>query len=208
MLTDLFSWSSWQELLHSGVTAPGVLCLALALMTLLLEDVAIAAGVSLASQGSLSWELSFLAVAAGIALGDVGLYALGAGARRWPWLRRRTLDRAGPRQRWLQAHLDSELFSAVMLARVIPGLRLVTYTACGFLRIALLPFCLWVTLAVTAWTAGLYWLSLSVGQALARQWGIPLPLAVALPILVLAVLLPVCRRLWRRTSSTRQETLP
>ena len=208
MLSDLFHWGTWLELLRTGAAAAWLLCLALAMMTLLLEDVAIAAGVSLASQGSLSWELSFLAVAGGIALGDVALYGLGAGARRWPWLRRRTIDRAGPRQRWLHQRLNSELASAVLLARVIPGLRLLTYTACGFLRVALLPFCLWVALAVAAWTAGLYALSLYLGQVLAQHWGIPLPLAVALPILAVAVLLPLLRRLWRKRLSLHRGNIP
>ena len=208
MLSDLFHWGTWLELLRTGAATPWLLGLALALMTLLLEDVAIAAGVSLASQGSLSWELSFLAVAGGIALGDVALYALGAAARRWSWLKQRTIDRAGPRQRWLHDRLNSELVSAVLLARVIPGLRLLTYTACGFLRVALLPFCLWVALAVTAWTAGLYALSLYLGQVLVQHWGIPLPLAVALPILALAVLLPLLRRAWRRPSSLHRGNIP
>jgi membrane protein DedA with SNARE-associated domain len=179
----------------TGLAAPGWIALALALTTLLVEDVAIAAGVALAAQGAIGWAASFGAVAAGIALGDLGLYALGLGATRLAVLRRRL-----PAQRvdWAREQLERRLPSAVMLARVIPGLRLVTYTAAGFLHAPLARFTLWVTLAVLLWTAGLFALAAFAGAALARHTGLPAPLAVALPIVAIALALPLLRR-WRRS---------
>ena len=103
---------------------PWAIALALALTTLLLEDVAIAAGVSVAAQGAISWELALLAVAGGIALGDLGLYAVGWAANRLPFLRRKYIDgpaRVSERAAWAQAALHRRLASAVLLARVIPG---------------------------------------------------------------------------------------
>ena len=88
--------------------------------------------------------------------------------------------------------------SAVLLARVIPGLRLVTYTACGFLRVPLLPFTAWVLLAVTLWTFGLYGLSAAIGQALSQRLGLPPAVAVALPIVLLAVSVPLLRSVRQR----------
>jgi membrane protein DedA with SNARE-associated domain len=85
----------------------------------------------------------------------------------------------------------------VLIARVVPGLRLATYTACGFVRVPLLPFTAWVLLAVTLWTLGLYGLSAAIGQALAQHLGLPLPLAVALPIVLLAAAFPLWHY-WRR----------
>ena len=190
----------WQEVAGaferalSGMADPGWITLALALTTLLLEDLAIAAGVALAAQGAITWGASLAAVAGGIAAGDLGLYALGVAAIRAPWLHRRFVHE---RQAWARDKLVRSLPAAVLLARVIPGLRLVTYTASGFLRVPLLPFCAWVLLAVTLWTAGLYGLSAAVGQALAEHLGVPAPLAVALPIVVLAaatVLLRIARQ--------------
>ena len=70
------------------------------------------------------------------------------------------------------------------------------YTACGFVRVPLLPFTAWVLLAVSLWTAGLYGLSVAIGQTLARHLGLPPPVAVALPIVVLALAVPVWR--WAR----------
>lgn len=191
------SWATLEAAL-AGAAQPWLICVALVLTTLLLEDVAIAAGVALAAKGLISWELSFAAVAGGIAAGDLGLYALGLAARRVDWLRRRYVERPGLHSHWAQRQLERQLPSAMLLARVIPGLRLLTYTACGFFRIRFLPFTAWVVLAVFLWTAGLYWLGAGVGGALAAAWGIPLALAVALPILLIAALLPLLRRLLLR----------
>lgn len=191
------AWSSamaWFEAALAGTATPGVIALVLALTTLLLEDLAIAAGVALATQGVISWTLSIAAVGLGIALGDLGLYALGLGATRVPWLRRRYVGEKSARARQL---IERRLGTAVLLARVIPGLRLATYTASGFVRVPLLPFTAWVVLAVVLWTLGLYALSAAVGHALAQLLGLPLTVAVALPVIVLALSFP----LWRRVRS-------
>jgi membrane protein DedA with SNARE-associated domain len=186
--------SAWFSSVLSGMASPVVIACVLALTTLLLEDLAIAAGVALAAQGAISWGLSLFAVAAGIALGDLGLYGLGLLATRVPGLQRRYV---GAKSLWAREQIVGRLGSAVLLARVIPGLRLATYTASGFVRVPFLPFTLWVLLAVTLWTVGLYLLSAAIGQALARALGLPAPVAVALPIVVLALAVPVWRR-WRQ----------
>ncbi len=175
---------------------PWVICVALALTTLLLEDLAIAAAAALAVQGKLSWELAFLAVGGGIAIGDLGLYGLGLAANRLAFLRRRLIEGRGT---WVREQLSGRFASAVLLARVIPGLRLVTYTACGFFSLPFWPFCAWVVFAVALWTAGLLWLSAVVGAALVLLLGIPAPVAVALPIIALALLLGLLRRNRTRT---------
>ena len=191
----------WSELIAeynavlAGMAAPWLIAAVLALTTLLLEDLAIAAGVALATQGVIGWTLSMAAVGGGIAAGDVGLYALGLGATRIPWLHRRYV---GQRTLWAQQTLAQRLPSAVLLARVIPGLRLLTYTACGFVRVPIAPFCAWVVLAVALWTVGLYGLSVAIGQQIAQRLGVSPPIAVALPILVLAAAVPLWRMVQRR----------
>ena len=74
------------------------------------------------TQGVISWGLSLAAVGGGIALVDVGLYGLGLAATRVPWLQRRYLR---GRSDWVRDRLNAGLPMAVLLARVIPGLRLV-----------------------------------------------------------------------------------
>jgi membrane protein DedA with SNARE-associated domain len=199
MLIDLPAWLAWCQAALAGMATPAVIALVLALTTLLLEDLAIAAGVALATQGAISWELSLVSVALGIALGDLGLYALGLGARRVPWLRRRYF---GGKSEWARRQIEQRLATAVLLARVIPGLRLATYTACGFVRVPLLPFTGWVVLAVLIWTVGLYAFSAAVGQLLAQQLGLPSPIAVALPILVLALAIPLVRSVRQRLAAS------
>jgi membrane protein DedA with SNARE-associated domain len=193
--------SGWEDALRvargvlDGMGTPGVIALMLALTTLLLEDLAIAAGVALATQGAISWALSLGAVGGGIAAGDLGLYALGMAATRMPGLRRRYV---GEKSTWARGHILRRLSSAVLLARVIPGLRLLTYTTCGFVRVPLLPFTAWVMVAVTLWTAGLYAVSVAVGQTLARTLGMPPAVAVALPVVALALLVPLLRKARQR----------
>lgn len=197
----LMAWHAavdWVQQVLAGMGSPAVIALVLALTTLLVEDLAIAAGVALATQGAIGWGLSLAAVGGGIALGDLGLYALGLGATRVPWLRRRYI---GPKSDWARGQIRQRLASAVLLARVIPGLRLATYTACGFVRVPLLPFVAWVLLAVALWTVGLYALSAAIGQALAHHLGVPPAMAVALPIVLLAVAVPVVRLARQRLHS-------
>lgn len=195
MLSAWHALLMWFEAVLAGMAAPWVIALVLAATTLLLEDLAIAAGVALATQGVIGWGLSLTAVGAGIALGDLGLYGLGLAATRVGWLRRRYV---GERGDWVQARLVRQLGSAVLLARVIPGLRLLTYTASGFVRVPLLPFTAWVLLAVTLWTVGLYALSVALGHALSQTFGLPLPVAVALPIVALALAIALLRTFRQR----------
>ena len=188
---DWQAWAGWFDAALHGAAQPWVIGLVLALTTLLLEDLAIAAGAALAAQGSISWEWAMVSVGAGIAVGDLGLYGLGLAANRWPYLRRRlTLGRAG----LLALQLERRFAGAILLARVIPGLRLVTYTACGFFRLPLAPFCFWVALAVTVWTVGLMGAGAVLGGPLEQALGIPAPVSVAIPIIVLALGLSLVRR--------------
>jgi len=190
-------WAAMLEMLRS----PWLIALALAATTLLFEDLAIAFGVALAAQGAISWPLSIVAVGGGIALGDLGLYAAGLGATRVRWMGR-WAPTQGSRSAGVRERLARGLGSAVLLARVIPGLRLVTYTACGFLRLPFGRFTAWVVLAVTLWTLALYAASLAAGAALAHALGLPLPVAVALPLVGVALALPALRW-WRGRQSTR-----
>jgi membrane protein DedA with SNARE-associated domain len=171
---------------------PVWLALGLVLTSYWLEDVAIAAGVATAVQGHLSWGAAFGAVVLGIASGDVFLYGLGMGARHVGWLRRKFLDTQQTEQ-W-RTQLISQLPSAVLLARVIPGLRFVTYSACGFVRVSLPVFFAWVMLAVVTWTAGLFALSALGGQALSQALGVSPTWAVVMPMAALALVSAIWHR--------------
>jgi len=107
---------------------------ALFLTTFVLEDVAtLGAGVLLAA-GTLSWPAAFWPCFVGVWLGDAGLYAVARfGGRRWLERTRwygRVRDRVARSERWFAERGSSALW----LSRLVPGARLPTYLASGFLR--------------------------------------------------------------------------
>ena len=87
--------------------------------------------------------------------------ALGAWAAHVPWARRLIPAQRQDRGRaWLEKHV----FKVVFISRFLPGVRLPTYTACGFLGANFSKF---VTAAIGAtliWTSALFAVSLRVGK--------------------------------------------
>ena len=100
MLTMPADWLAGLSSVVAFSTEPWLLLPSLVLITFLLEDVAIAAGVALALNGTIGWEAAFAAVAGGIALGDIGLYGMGRLAIRVPALGRRLDDAPVQRARF------------------------------------------------------------------------------------------------------------
>jgi membrane protein DedA with SNARE-associated domain len=204
MLTMTGDWLGGFASVLAFSMDPWVLLPTLALITFLLEDAAIAAGVALALNGTIGWPAAFAAVAGGIAIGDLSLYGLGRLAVRIPALRRRLND--APFQRAGTA-LEARLTAAVLVARVMPGLRFVTYTAAGLLGVPFPRFAALVCAAVTVWTAGLFWLATALGRtlgdALERVLGLDPALAVILAVLSLAALATILPRLLRGISANK-----
>ena len=101
-------------------------------------------------------------------LGDIGLYGLGKLAAMFPWAHRWIpSQRELQSQRWLQPRV----FKVVVTARFLPGARLPTYTACGFLGADFKRFTLATCLATMIWTSALFTLSLRVGHVLQEYFG-------------------------------------
>jgi membrane protein DedA with SNARE-associated domain len=198
MLTMTGDWLGGLSSFLAFSMDPWVLLPTLALITFLLEDAAVAAGVALALNGTIGWTAAFAAVAGGIALGDLGLYGLGRLAVRIPALRRR-LSEAGFQR--AGAALEARLTAAVLVARIVPGLRFATYTTAGLLEVSFPRFAALVCAVVTVWTAGLFWLATAVGhtlgEVLERAIGLDPVLAVILAVLSLAALATILPRLLR-----------
>lgn len=190
----------WFDATLQGLQHPSLILLALILITFLLEDVAIAAGVALATQGVVGWPESIAAVAFGIALGDLGLYGSGVALRKWPWFNKRYFRKERSR---LEHYAFTELPTMVLLARVVPGMRLFAYVYCGYIKIPLLAFIFWVCLAVMIWTLTLYALSFSIGEQIANAFNIPLSIAVMLPMIAFALLVH-CISTWRQRSASSE----
>lgn len=136
---------------------PAAQILALAATTLIQEDVpTITAAVS-ATAGRLSWAVGFWGCFLGIWLGDALLYLLARGLGRpalsGRWVRRFVSVAAVQRsEQWFAKKGTWLLISS----RFVPGTRLPTYLAAGFLHLPFVRFLTITGVTVAFWTAGLF----------------------------------------------------
>lgn len=154
---------------------------AAALSTFVLEDPTTIGCGLLVADGRMAFWTALVGVSAGIALGDVGLYALGRALGpkmigRWP-LSRQRFDRAAG---WFEKNVAT----AVVLSRLVPGMRLPTYVCAGVLRVSPGRFVAVVVVASLVWTTLLLRITIAVGHGV-----LPLLGRIRLPMAVVAVLL-------------------
>jgi membrane protein DedA with SNARE-associated domain len=137
--------------------------------TFVLEDAATVLAGMQAADGSLSVPLALGSLYVGIVLGDLGLYGLGRLAALVPFVRRLL-----PPQRTeaVRAWLQGRVFRVVLVSRFLPGVRLPTYTTCGYLRASLRQFALATMIATLFWTSGLFALSMRAGSFLLAHFGV------------------------------------
>lgn len=166
---------------------------AIVVATFILEDAATVGAGLLAAEGLIHPGLGLGALYVGIMGGDLGLYGVGYAAAGRPWLRERigmeTLEKG---RRWLDRRLILTLFGA----RSVPGLRLPTYTASGFVRVPFFRFALIAIVAASVWTTVFFGLVYVFGQAAAETLG-AWSWVVGVVLLGLAIIVPrlVSRRL-------------
>lgn len=142
--------------------------LLIVLGTFILEDAATVLAAMHAQSGGISLPLALGSLYAGIVLGDLGLYALGRLSTRIEFIARLV-----PQSRMRQGRdwLEGRVFSVVFISRFIPGARLPTYTACGFLKADIKRFALAAIVATLIWTSLLFGISLKVGAILMQYLG-------------------------------------
>ena len=160
--------------------------LAITIGTLILEDAATVTAALLASEGVLPHGAALLSLYVGILVGDLGLYAIGAAAARWPSARRWVSEHRIMRGR---EFLEGSLFVTLFGARCIPGMRLPTYTAAGFVGIPFPRFALYAGGLAAGWSTGLYTLIAILGETVLNELG-PWRWGVAALVIVLAIVLP------------------
>jgi membrane protein DedA with SNARE-associated domain len=161
----LHSMALWLSLNEHGPVLQGLLIL---LGTFVLEDAATILAAMDAQAGSVSAIVALVSLYLGIALGDLGLYGLGRLAVATPWARRWAPPERFARSRsWLQGHV----MSVVFVSRFLPGVRLPTYTACGYFRVDLRRFTLAAIGATLIWTTLLFGVSLRLGRYMADHLG-------------------------------------
>ncbi len=140
------------------------------LATFVLEDVAaVGAGLLLAA-GQISWPAAFTACFLGIWLGDAGLYAVARFAGRG-WFERSSLRiysaKVARSERWF-----AELGTPILIfSRFVPGARLPTYLAAGFLCVPASRFLLITGLAAFVWTFIILFLAQTFGAQITKWLG-------------------------------------
>ena len=132
------------------------------LATFVLEDVAaVGAGLLLAT-GAISWPAAFASCFLGIWSGDAGLYALArVGGRRW--FERSSLRRFAPKVERSELWFAKRGTPMLIFSRMLPGARLPTYLAAGFLRLPLPRFLLATGAASFVWTFAVLCLARTLG---------------------------------------------
>ena len=159
------------------------------LSTFVLEDVAaVGAGLLLAT-GSLAWPWALGSCFLGIWSGDAGLYGVARVVGR-NWFERSSLRRFSERiqqsERWFAERGNIIL----VFSRLMPGARLPTYLAAGFLRLPLNRFLLVTGVASLVWTVVLLLVTQVLGASVLswlgpwRRTGWALLLAVLFFLLV------------------------
>jgi membrane protein DedA with SNARE-associated domain len=136
--------------------------------TFILEDVATVGAGLLLALGSVTWATAFWACFLGIWSGDAGLYALARiGGRRW--FEKSRWHRFGTKVDQSEQWFTRRGIPILIFSRMLPGARLPTYLAAGFLRVPLKRF-LWVTgVASFIWTIAILGVTRLAGPEI-LQW--------------------------------------
>ena len=139
---------------------PALQAAAVILATFVLEDAATVIAAIAAQAGALPLPLALGALYTGIVLGDLGLYGLGALAARLPLVGRLL----PPQRREIASDwIAGKVFRVVLISRFLPGVRLPTYTTCGYLGADLVQFTLAAAVGTAIWTTGLFVMARHLG---------------------------------------------
>jgi membrane protein DedA with SNARE-associated domain len=167
---------------------------ALAMGTLVSEDLTCIAAGLLIARGDLGALPAVLGCTAGILLGDVGLWAIGRVcgpmALGWRWV-----GAAGERLHLLRTWLDRHAGAAIVGSRFLPGSRLPLYVLAGALKLPARQFVWWALVGSLLWTPAFVLLASALGGAF----------AVRLPLLFGSSALVVLTTRALARASTRQK---
>ena len=154
------------QIIGDALGHPILLALTITLGTLVLEDPTIVLVGVLASDGHISAPLGLFSLYAGVIIGDIAFFSLGRYASMHPRFAKYVDHKyVAPARTWLETRYVLTIFSA----RFIPGSRLPTYAASGFIGSSFYKFFFTVIIATSLWTTLLFMLSYWFGSVTA-QW--------------------------------------
>ncbi|HEY1412640.1 MAG TPA: VTT domain-containing protein [Rhodopila sp.] len=142
---------------------------AIILGTFILEDAATVIAAMQVEDAGLSLWVALISLYAGIVLGDLGLYGLGRLSAHVGWIARQLPPH---RQEAIKAWISGRIFKVVLVSRFLPGMRLPTYTTCGFVAANFGQFTAAAIVATACWTSLLFAVSMQVGQVLMDHLGV------------------------------------
>lgn len=156
------------QILDSLVESPLVFAGAIILATFILEDLTTASSAIIASQTDINFFIPLSALFIGIVLGDLGLYFLGKYASNLSFIKNLKSSEKVIRASTM---IDKNLVLTVIISRMIPGMRLPTYTAIGALNLSFTKFLSIVLFAVALWSGILFYLFYTLGSAAGGMTG-------------------------------------
>jgi membrane protein DedA with SNARE-associated domain len=118
--------------------------------TFILEDAALAGALGLVARGDITLFEAVVVCFLGISIGDLGLYAIGAVGRKMPLIRDLEFVRRGL-GRFESRGSTASLSFLIFASRLVPGTRLPTYLAAGFLRFPAIRFFVLTVISVGIW---------------------------------------------------------
>ncbi|MCS1410310.1 MAG: hypothetical protein M2R45_03502 [Verrucomicrobia subdivision 3 bacterium] len=139
----------------------------IALLTFVSEDLACISAALLIGIGSLPWWVGWSGAFLGIWAGDASLYGfariVGDRIRQWK-VAQRWLD--SPKVRESEAWFEKRGLVILWICRLIPGTRLPTYLAAGFVHLPFLSFLVITGIAALLWTVVIFLAVSMVGLAI------------------------------------------
>ena len=151
--------------------------LALITATFISEDLTCLGSAWLSAEGRLPLWIAWIGCFSGIWMGDFGLYLIARWAGRpftekWLPTRWATSDSIQKAEHWIA----QKGMKCLWITRFVPGTRLPTYLASGYLRMDATKFFGMTGFACLVWTSLLFWLAHRVGKELLPwlelyQWG-------------------------------------
>lgn len=139
--------------------------------TFIIEDLALASAIALATEGKLSMELAFIASFLGILVSDVAYYGLGVWATHMHLENKFSFIKKN--EPFLKKMKDSNLLGfTIILSRVLPGTRVPTYFTAGYLKYSFLKFFILTFFSVLAWVILAFSIGSSIQAFVAGHWAI------------------------------------